>query len=398
MKTETIIILSTAAALVVAFIATAVGAIRKSTANPEPEQPEPATITAKIDTAIPRPPKVVRAPEGCAKYLTSGKEYSVTYSVECTDDAKEYAFYIHDNFGFKVQCFEKKCIHLNGGDWIVVEREGEEKQQPKVEQQLLEAQAEATRLAGELEKEKQKHEDYKKQAIDILQLRVEETAAVEKQRYEARALANDLRGCLDEALDKLKAVQADVQRTEKLFRDNGLLTEGKHALRGKDGKFRAKTKGDHLESLIGGDSAVWNEKTQQWEGLHSGKKKEFMPPQPVKHLREVNAELLERPDNSEPGEQAQPAELPDVIDWSKPVAFPRGYIVPKGIRIVCLEDADERIKIGTKGVTTQSSDLPYCDFDNSTENYGMCAHELAPLNPADHPWHPEFKGNKTENN
>jgi hypothetical protein len=103
----------------------------------------------------------------------------------------------------------------------------------------------------------------------------------------------------------------------------------------------------------------------------------------VRYIRKSTA----NPDLTPKAEPIEPA-----IDWTKPVAFPRGYIVPKGIRIVCLEDADERIKIGTKGVTTQSSDLPYCDFDNSTENYGMCAHELAPLNPADHPWHPEFKG------
>jgi hypothetical protein len=40
---------------------------------------------------------------------------------------------------------------LRGGDWIVVEREGNEKHESSIEQQLFEAQAEATRLAGELE-------------------------------------------------------------------------------------------------------------------------------------------------------------------------------------------------------------------------------------------------------
>jgi hypothetical protein len=94
-------------------------------------------------------------------------------------------------------------------------------------------------------------------------------------------------------------------------------------------------------------------------------------------------------------EQAEPIlKEQDGIDWSKPVAFPKGYSIPKGVRIIVLEDDHKNIDIGERGITTNCSKLPSCSFKCGTEQYAMHSYELAPINPTDHPLHPNFKGNK----
>jgi hypothetical protein len=97
-------------------------------------------------------------------------------------------------------------------------------------------------------------------------------------------------------------------------------------------------------------------------------------------------------------EEQQPATTEPAIDWTKPVAFPEGYKVPKGCRIIAIKDIYNNIKPGTKGITIETNIVPFCNFDDGTKTMSMFSEELAPENPADHPWHPEFKGKKTENN
>jgi hypothetical protein len=57
-----------------------------------------------------------------------------------------------DDKGFTIGVFEKKCPYLRGGDWIIVEREGEEKQKPSIEQQLHQACSLATDLRTQLDR------------------------------------------------------------------------------------------------------------------------------------------------------------------------------------------------------------------------------------------------------
>ena len=83
----------------------------------------------------------------------------------------------------------------------------------------------------------------------------------------------------------------------------------------------------------------------------------------------------------------------DGIDWSKPVAFPYGYSVPKGTKVVVVKDTCGEIKTGTKGVTLNTDSTMSCDWGNN-ESWTMHSYELAPINPTDNPLHPNFKGNK----
>jgi outer membrane murein-binding lipoprotein Lpp len=81
-------------------------------------------------------------------------------------------------------------------------------------------------------------------------------------------------------------------------------------------------------------------------------------------------------------------------DWSK-VPFPDGYVVPKGIEVVVIsetrnEDSPRHRKPGLKGITTEKDDVPCCDWEDGRKNIYMRSDELAPVNPTDHPNHPEF--------
>jgi chromosome segregation ATPase len=71
-------------------------------------------------------------------------------------------------------------------------------------------------------------------------------------------------------------------------------------------------------------------------------------------------------------------------ETEKYVAFPKGYVVPKGIEVICLEDNHGKIAPMTKWVTLDESSVPDVLFENKQE-YCLHAHELAPLNPKDHP-------------
>lgn len=101
-------------------------------------------------------------------------------------------------------------------------------------------------------------------------------------------------------------------------------------------------------------------------------------PKPVKHLSEVNA-----------------------IDWSVPQAFPEGYEMKKGTKVIAIESVFN-VPIRTIGVVMENNWLSYIDWeggkyrsaDNSARiiNGGVPyrSEQLAPLNPTDHPNHPDY--------
>jgi len=491
------------------------------------EQRDDVTLHVKLNNppaqqAIPRPPKVVRAPEGCAAYLTAGREYRVKDLDGYFDEWGSFFTILNDR-GNITYTSELDSSHLNGGDWIVVEREGEEREKPSIEQQLFEAQAEATRLAGELEAEKQKHEDYKKEAIDIMQLRVEETAAVEKQRNEARDTITvltaerdnfrelwekkgeqfkeqfDLRlkaegqlmvaqyerdefrstvillsELLDKAHEDLRTIHAQASAEYKKLQAEGYFS-GKHTPRDERGRF---VKSAEVHAKIDGNEPLFKQQIGRVErppvrpqtakplrlvtdlgendcihcptereaeaicklmheaGLKwaSGKSlleynkwadekektvyypsrssygsilyaqengrtihpaSDFLPPDFYEH----KGTEAERPDDSEPGEQAQPATTEPAIDWTKPVAFPEGYEVPKGTRVIKIGEDDVWVKKDSVGVVVETSNDPIVKWENkdydlrgSKCDWAQPSYFLAPENPADHPNHPEFGG------
>ena len=73
-----------------------------------------------------RKPKTVIAPKGCYGDLTEGKEYEVIgFWDEFSEDEFGCGFNIIDDTGEERCCLERKCAHLNGGNWIIKEYENE---------------------------------------------------------------------------------------------------------------------------------------------------------------------------------------------------------------------------------------------------------------------------------
>jgi len=66
-------------------------------------------------------PKKVQAPQGCESYLTAGKVYDVVSCDPYSSKQCGYGFSILNDMGNKAHCLERKCGHLNGVDWIVVQ-------------------------------------------------------------------------------------------------------------------------------------------------------------------------------------------------------------------------------------------------------------------------------------
>ena len=83
-------------------------------------------------------------------------------------------------------------------------------------------------------------------------------------------------------------------------------------------------------------------------------------------------------------------------ETDKYVAFPEGYVMKKGTRVVCLTEINN-VKKGTKGTVSENSSHSYIDWDNGQYrcpdktaielNSGMplFSYCVAPLNPKDHP-------------
>ena len=71
---------------------------------------------------IPKPPKVVVAPRGCGRFLTPGKEYTVTEIWDSFDPDMGYGFMIISDRGHQFPCSELNCDYARG-NWIIKERE-----------------------------------------------------------------------------------------------------------------------------------------------------------------------------------------------------------------------------------------------------------------------------------
>ncbi len=88
------------------------------------------------------------------------------------------------------------------------------------------------------------------------------------------------------------------------------------------------------------------------------------------------------------------------IDWSEPQPFPSKYEVPKGIK--CKYIKRERsisldvLPIGTIGKTNEKDVMPEFLFklDGRENDRYVFSHNLAPLDPTDHPLHPDFNPSK----
>ena len=93
------------------------------------------------------------------------------------------------------------------------------------------------------------------------------------------------------------------------------------------------------------------------------------------------------------------------IDWSKPVPFPDGYepLIP----VLCKKilGSDKYIKVGAIGYLVKSSVDGLSPEFRTTDKNGFTQESphgywhlnsdfAAPINPTDHPLHPDFKGNK----
>jgi hypothetical protein len=72
------------------------------------------------------------------------------------------------------------------------------------------------------------------------------------------------------------------------------------------------------------------------------------------------------------------------IDWTVPQAFPKDYEIPMDTNVISIEDP-ERV-----GKTTEKSTAPFLTWSNGVNSIRN-GFRLAPLNPTDHPLHPEFK-------
>lgn len=92
----------------------------------------------------------------------------------------------------------------------------------------------------------------------------------------------------------------------------------------------------------------------------------------------------------------KPAPAPEL----KP--FPEGYVIPEGTRVVALTDggySEKTCREGDVGTVMSERSIGggYVQFDGRAKGgWVMRYKELAPLDPRDHPEHPEFGKNKQE--
>lgn len=102
------------------------------------------------------------------------------------------------------------------------------------------------------------------------------------------------------------------------------------------------------------------------------------------HVTTVDTTGTEQADES-------PTELPTTRDWSVPQAFPMGYIARKGD--VVFMEGHGVVSAGTKGkIVSWYEHISTVQVD--CFKLHVSSHKLAPLNPTDHPQHPQFKGKK----
>jgi hypothetical protein len=118
------------------------------------------------------------------------------------------------------------------------------------------------------------------------------------------------------------------------------------------------------------------------------------------HIRDIGCNLLPASKFVEVPQEKKPE-----TDWSK-VPFPEGYVIPKGTTVKLIHNGYLMI-LGSIGITQTTDEVPYIDWKNGEYrskdvsalhiNGGMpvISYNLSPVNPTDHPNHPEF-GKKQE--
>ncbi len=145
-------------------------------------------------------------------------------------------------------------------------------------------------------------------------------------------------------------------------------------IRGRDGVVRKATK-EQIEQMKQGLSGMNEPSKHKCPTFPEGTSFDIKCPDPLPEL-----------------ETREPAR-----DWSVPQAFPEGYKVNKGVEVELIVSDHYIVPIGSKGVTEEKDAMPYIAWEE--EKYilgsgkGRCAMTfmLAPVNPTDHPEHPQFK-------
>jgi hypothetical protein len=246
---------------------------------------------------------------------------------------------------------------------------------------------------------RQKHDRLE---IDYAHLR-DESASVQNLNNEFHAEILNLESELDRGNEMITWMKADLEKAHELNRKNemaimDLLIKGKFP--DEKGVYRKNylskngenlPLGEYIDSLYCSKVVETNLDTKRKLVALSKETitvDDFLksPDLATGHMKSVIEIKPEQP-------------LADAIDWNVPQAFPMGYEVPLGIRVMALEDRPTGIRAGWKGITvngllTTPSIYPFVKWDIEDFNNGYaCALQsshLAPINPTDHPLHPEF--------
>lgn len=148
-----------------------------------------------------------------------------------------------------------------------------------------------------------------------------------------------------------------------------------------------------IENLPTGGQLMMSMAKSAYE-LHDEKQ----TPKPVRHLREVNEEVASK----------------NEIDWSVPQPFTERYKIPIGTKCITLKNDDwgsyiipKGTKVKVLGYNKKASNTPFVEvlegqhrkesIDESEGGYidgCMTYYGLAPIDPTNHPLHPEFKEKK----
>lgn len=78
------------------------------------------------------------------------------------------------------------------------------------------------------------------------------------------------------------------------------------------------------------------------------------------------------------------------IDWSKPQPFPKDYVVPAGIDVIRV-DKNELSDNNDSQKKGRIENVVICESESDNTIVLHNSSDLAPINPTDHPLHPDFK-------
>lgn len=71
--------------------------------------------------------------------------------------------------------------------------------------------------------------------------------------------------------------------------------------------------------------------------------------------------------------------------------FPKNYVIKKGTEVVVVDNRYSVTKKGSIGIAEESSVEPWFKFNGIEDTWSVLSHNVAPLNPEEHPEHPNFK-------